>query len=714
MPINPGRLRHQVILKTERRIEDGSGGYIAAEPVVFARAWAEIRPLTARERIQSMQTTADVSHEVTMRYIPGVTAAMLVEHEGRTFEIAAQPIDPEERHELLKLLCREARADSGTIVPAGPSATLVGISLTPANTTLNTGATQQFTVMGSYSDGSTVNLTAVANYVATGGSINSSGLFTAGFVEGSSFTVTAHFGGFTDSANVTVEAVLQSITLSPASFSLEQGRTQQLTVTGHWSDGSDRDHTATATYTPTGGTVDAAGLFTAGFTIGTFSVQADVGGFTDTSPIDVTVLTQYFQNFSDYALGAVVPDMGRARVSDSNIGWDHKVRVGNGRFGAKALILSGNGGDSRPYFWYAPPLSPYQETLVSVSTSTTGVDSCGAIVSCSVLADGKNYNEYGARLYHKADAPGFKGFQLWKYFGSSNSFDSREIDATDWIANTKMWIRLRRDATGVYAKYWQDGLPEPGLWQNTMSHDATVPGGRPGFYVNTVSSGAQIHSISVAIEGQTAASTGSNVAIATPTPTLSGVQWSDDWEAHTVAEDPPTGWAETYITSNVTWEVINDSGDKVLRSVRTGDNKSMLVLSAMPAGSTDQEILTKLRHTNVPDFGSGVALCIEGPPGDSGYAMFLSTTGVAFCKFVNDTFTNQGASPFEIVANVDHWLRFRRQGTENLGKIWRADEPEPAKWMRWMTDTDLSSGRAGLYNYANGTGIYGNVFMKAA
>lgn len=87
------------------------GGYTEAVPVVFATVWAEIRALTARERIQAMQTTADVSHEVTLRYVPGVTAAMSVEHEGRTFEIIAQPIDPDERHELLKLLCLELQAN---------------------------------------------------------------------------------------------------------------------------------------------------------------------------------------------------------------------------------------------------------------------------------------------------------------------------------------------------------------------------------------------------------------------------------------------------------------------------------------------------------------------------------------------------------------------------------------------------------------------------
>jgi SPP1 family predicted phage head-tail adaptor len=46
---------------------------------------------------------------VRIRYRADVTAAQRVVHEERTLEIVSPPIDPEERHAELELLCREVQ-----------------------------------------------------------------------------------------------------------------------------------------------------------------------------------------------------------------------------------------------------------------------------------------------------------------------------------------------------------------------------------------------------------------------------------------------------------------------------------------------------------------------------------------------------------------------------------------------------------------------------
>ena len=71
--------------------------------------------------------------------------------------------------------------------------------------------------------------------VSGGGSINSAGLFTATTV-GSNFTVTAASGGVNGTAKVRVTAappVLTSITVTPATASVQNGGSQQFSATGY-------------------------------------------------------------------------------------------------------------------------------------------------------------------------------------------------------------------------------------------------------------------------------------------------------------------------------------------------------------------------------------------------------------------------------------------------------------------------------------------------
>ena len=104
-----------------------------------------------------------------------------------------------------------ARATSGslvdtarvTVVDQASGPTLASITLTPASATLATGGTQQFAVSGKASDGSTVPVT--PTYVATGGTIGGSGLYTAGSTAGAFRVIATAPGGLiADTSAVTV------------------------------------------------------------------------------------------------------------------------------------------------------------------------------------------------------------------------------------------------------------------------------------------------------------------------------------------------------------------------------------------------------------------------------------------------------------------------------------------------------------------------------
>jgi hypothetical protein len=129
----------------------------------------------------------------------------------------------------------------------------------------------------------------------TGGTINSTGLFTAGQSNGTfSAGVTATAGTRTASADVTITGgsggSVASVTVAPLTVSLMPNATQTFVATARDSGGAViNGMTVTWAVTAGGGTVSSGGVFTAGTTAGTFTdtVSATVGGVTGRASVTV-------------------------------------------------------------------------------------------------------------------------------------------------------------------------------------------------------------------------------------------------------------------------------------------------------------------------------------------------------------------------------------------------------------------------------------------
>jgi len=173
----------------------------------------------------------------------------------------------------------------------GDPGTLALITVTP-NVTLSPAATQQFTAAGSDADGIAVDITPVWSVVAGGGTINASGLFTAGNTPGVyNATVQATSDGMSGTANVTVIiGALASITVTPNPDTLLTQATQQFTAVGHDASNNVVAITPVWTVTNSGGSINASGLFTAGITPGTYAntVRATSGAIFGTATVVVT------------------------------------------------------------------------------------------------------------------------------------------------------------------------------------------------------------------------------------------------------------------------------------------------------------------------------------------------------------------------------------------------------------------------------------------
>jgi hypothetical protein len=111
---------------------------------------------------------------------------------------------------------------------------LSSISVTPNPVTMTAGSTQQFAAVGKDFDGVALTTSPTWTVVGGGGTISSTGLFTAAATPGTfANTVKATSGGISGTATVTITVgPLASLTIAPTPVTLGVTATQQFTVVG--------------------------------------------------------------------------------------------------------------------------------------------------------------------------------------------------------------------------------------------------------------------------------------------------------------------------------------------------------------------------------------------------------------------------------------------------------------------------------------------------
>jgi trimeric autotransporter adhesin len=179
------------------------------------------------------------------------------------------------------------------------SASLTGLSVTPTAATVIVSETQSLQAMGSFSDGTTKDLTASVTWsssIPETATVSAAGVVT-GKATGPT-TVTAHSGTFSASTQITVTsanvcATPVSIAVTPTSPTVPINTTQQLAATGTNKDASTCDVTDLVTWsssTIANATVSDAGLVK-GVAAGSATITATLGSVTGSTSVTVTAPT---------------------------------------------------------------------------------------------------------------------------------------------------------------------------------------------------------------------------------------------------------------------------------------------------------------------------------------------------------------------------------------------------------------------------------------
>jgi uncharacterized protein YjdB len=203
-----------------------------------------------------------------------------------------------------------------TVLPAR----LVSLAVAPVNPSINIGNTQQFVALGTFSDNTTRDISAVSTFSSAStnvASVVASTGLALGKAQGTS-VISASSGGLTGNATLTVlPATLVSLGLTPAVNSLAVGATAQLTALAGYSDGSVVDVTGASTYVSASMAqvaVAASGVIT-GVAPGTSVITASFGGRTATA--SATTLNGAVLPGVTISRLVVTPEIGTVLVNGS-------------------------------------------------------------------------------------------------------------------------------------------------------------------------------------------------------------------------------------------------------------------------------------------------------------------------------------------------------------------------------------------------------------
>lgn len=189
--------------------------------------------------------------------------------------------------------CSSSRLGANSSTGTGSTATLTSIAVTPANPSLAAKATQQFTATGSYSNGTTADITSSVTWSSSNAgvaSITTAGVATA--AGAGTATITAAMNGVSGTAALTVTAAavtVTSIAVAPGTSTLTAGATQQFTATATYSNGTTGPLTTGVTWSSSStavATVNSSGMATAVAT-GTATITASSGGMTAQAALTV-------------------------------------------------------------------------------------------------------------------------------------------------------------------------------------------------------------------------------------------------------------------------------------------------------------------------------------------------------------------------------------------------------------------------------------------
>lgn len=103
-----GKYDRRIVIEQVTETRDAAGGVVETW-ATYKTVWARFVSQTGREFYAAKQINATLEQLISIRYVAGLNAKMRVRYGTRIFNFIAPPIDVNEAHEEIKLMCEELR-----------------------------------------------------------------------------------------------------------------------------------------------------------------------------------------------------------------------------------------------------------------------------------------------------------------------------------------------------------------------------------------------------------------------------------------------------------------------------------------------------------------------------------------------------------------------------------------------------------------------------
>lgn len=111
--MNPGSLKHKITIQQEVFTDDVTTKERTPSWQDVCSIRAAVKPISGREYFQAHETHSEITIKFIIRYRVDITEGMRVIYNNNAYYIQGPPIDPDEAHRELQLMCAKKK-------PAGP------------------------------------------------------------------------------------------------------------------------------------------------------------------------------------------------------------------------------------------------------------------------------------------------------------------------------------------------------------------------------------------------------------------------------------------------------------------------------------------------------------------------------------------------------------------------------------------------------------------
>jgi SPP1 family predicted phage head-tail adaptor len=108
---DPGSMRHRVDVQDNQPVRSAGGAPVDNWVTWAASINVKIEPGRSREFFAAKQTQAEITHEVTMRWLPGLKSRMRLKYisaDGTRYLYFGSIVNVDEAGQWVKMICREA------------------------------------------------------------------------------------------------------------------------------------------------------------------------------------------------------------------------------------------------------------------------------------------------------------------------------------------------------------------------------------------------------------------------------------------------------------------------------------------------------------------------------------------------------------------------------------------------------------------------------